>query len=431
MGNVVDVYIQQIITVLTSPVGILAVCVYILLLMALVINDNAKYAVLGIMIWVSTLGSYDKIWIDNTLVFPLEQIRAYGRPITVGLLLALLIPTIRAQRGWRSRLILGGTVLFFLYELLFSARITAGGLVSRGLVGAIVYILIFCVLGYGLSRWIQTYRDVRGLLFGVMLTGALFVGGTFYQLILNRSAIVWNSRLFGTTGNPQHAGVLIALSLLVMCYLFMQERKTIYRLLLGATIGLMVLMLIWTGSRTGVLMAVIGLGLLFRARIGKLFVISLVCGLFLYIAIGFFQESTEGVSRLVSTENTRGAVWLQMIDEFKSAPLFGMIPQEIEIQENSYLSAAARTGMIGIAVLGIAMLTIIGSLAKLQMHRANLGEHTLLADLVTAGMVSLAVGAMFEGYLLGMLSSQIFLIYIYLAILAFLLDALDSRTGSV
>jgi hypothetical protein len=55
--------------------------------------------------------------------------------------------------------------------------------------------------------------------------------------------------------------------------------------------------------------------------------------------------------------------------------------------------------------------------------RRYLGEHVMLADLVTAGLVSLFIGATFEGFLLASLTMPIFVIYMYLALATFLIDA--------
>lgn len=428
MESSVNAQIRLLLETLFSPVGFLALAVYLSLLVTLGASTRAKWVVLSIMLWTATLALFDVSWVDNTLVFPLEQIRHYGRPITVALLVALLVPTLQSGRGWRSNLVLGGTIGVLVFELCLSTRFVLGGLLMRGVAGGLTYSLIFLTLGLGLSQWLQNIRDVHAALWSIAIAGSLFALGNIYQLIINHSAVVFGNRLIATAGNPQATGLVIAVALPPICYLIMLKAAPKYlRLYLTAIVGFLSLFLIWTGSRTGLLMSLIGLGLLFRAHIGRLFAVTIVCGIFLLFAMSLFEDSTQGIERLVSTQNTRSGQWGVLIEEFARSPLVGSVTQESGVLENSYLSTAARTGLIGLAVLLAVMTLVVTSVVRLNLRREEFGEHRLLVDLITAGFVSLGVGACFEGFLLGTLTNQIFVIYIYLAILAFMLDAVDFR----
>ena len=66
------------------------------------------------------------------------------------------------------------------------------------------------------------------------------------------------------------------------------------------------------------------------------------------------------------------------------------------------------------------------SLIKLQRIRRRLGEHEIMADLITSGLLSLAVGAIFEGYLLGTMTIQVFAVFIYMALMRFILDLVQA-----
>ena len=82
-------------------------------------------------------------------------------------------------------------------------------------------------------------------------------------------------------------------------------------------------------------------------------------------------------------------------------------------------------GLFGLVPLGAMVVMAVLGLWRLQRKRHLLGDHTMLADVVTASLVAYAVGAMFEGYLLGTMTYQVFGIYIYFAVMRFLLDAAE------
>ena len=59
---------------------------------------------------------------------------------------------------------------------------------------------------------------------------------------------------------------------------------------------------------------------------------------------------------------------------------------------------------------------------RLRRIRLILGQHGMMVDVIAAGLASLAVGAFTEGFLLGTLTLQVYIVYIYLALAAFLID---------
>jgi len=424
MQSSVVVQIRLLLEAFLSPLGILACVVSIALLFVLTVHKSARWWAISVLLWVSTLGFYDQLWIDNTLVFPLEQIRRYGRPIAFVLLVLLLLPALASPRGWRTKLVHGGAIAYFVFELCFSGRLFLGGLIARGAAGAVVYTLIFLVFGTGLGRWMQTIREVHAVLWSIAGSGALFVFGTVYQLLINPSAAVTKTRLIATTGNPQAAALTIAVVLPAMCYLLMAKAGTrIARIILAATTGFLVLFLIWTGSRTGMLMTLIAMGLLFRTRIMRGMGIVLICGVFFLAASMVFTEGTVGAERFLSTTDTRTRDWLLLLNEFAASPIVGIVHEDVAVQENSYLTAAARSGIIGLTLLSVAGVFAMISLIGVLRDKRQLGEYVLLADLLAAGLVSLAIGANFEAFLVGTLTIPVFITYIYLAILAFLSDA--------
>jgi hypothetical protein len=169
-------------------------------------------------------------------------------------------------------------------------------------------------------------------------------------------------------------------------------------------------------------MAAVQFLLLVRLRVGKGLVFVLLAGIFLLVGLQFFSEGLAGADRLISINDTRGHVWQRLIQEFLRYPLMGAMGEEFVGGESSYLSVASQMGLFGLVPFSIALALAGVALFRLHRLRGYFGEYVLLADLVTSGLAALAVGGIFEAYLLGTLSVAIFFLYAYMMLLAFLLD---------
>jgi hypothetical protein len=124
-------------------------------------------------------------------------------------------------------------------------------------------------------------------------------------------------------------------------------------------------------------------------------------------------------------------VWMNMLGEFFAHPLAGVIEgRDIAVSENSYLAVASRVGLLGLVPMMIALVLIGLALFRLQRLRRYLGNDALAADVVTAGIVSLLVGSVFDGYLVGTISFQLFYFQVALAIATFLLDYAEQSAWS-
>jgi O-antigen ligase len=303
---------------------------------------------------------------------------------------------------------------------------------GRGAVSVIIFLLMFITLAAALPHALQQWGDAVTLVRAIAAYGVVFVIANVAQFVVNPAVVEQNSRFFGTTGNPQHAGAVLACVLLPMAYLMTRPgRSKATRLFMSAILSATVIFLLWTGSRTALLMAVVGLGLLFRARLGRLAIGGVVVGGLVLLGLNVLLPDRDVVSeRLVSTLDTRSVVWQRLTDDFLRNPLFGTISGELGISENSYLSILARFGLVGALPFIVAAILITRSMFKLQRVRRRLDD-TMLADLTTAGLVQLAVGAIFEGFLAGTLSPQVLVMYCYLALLAFLLEAAEAAPVAV
>jgi Na+-transporting methylmalonyl-CoA/oxaloacetate decarboxylase gamma subunit len=192
-------------------------------------------------------------------------------------------------------------------------------------------------------------------------------------------------------------------------------------------IGLLLMLIVWSGSRMSALSVAVGLIFFYRLRIGKILVFGIVSGIVLFIAVSLFPDSLTKVDRFTSGLDTRSAVWAARIDDFKSNPLFGTIgaqnDQEVNASESSYLSTAALMGVTGLLLLALTVFSMVTSAIKCWIHRRCTNFSTESADIVIAGIAMILFASIFEGFFLGILSMAVVFLYLLLTIAAYLLDA--------
>jgi len=314
--------------------------------------------------------------------------------------------------------------MFFIFQMMLVLRMGAGGTTDRAITSGAIYPIVFLTLSVGAAKWLQDWSNVHTLVRCLAWTGIVFLLATLYQFAINPSAVEAGGRFYGTTANPQMAGMLIAVVLPPCCFLLtVRSESKLWRIFLIGCTGFLVLFLLWTGSRTGVVMALVGITLLFRRRLGKFLLIGSATAIVVLVALQIFAESSSGAERILSAKDTRSGVWADLFDIFSNHIAWGAMKDVLEVRENSYLTTAANAGLFGLVPLLITGALGSYTLLKLQRVRRKIGEHAMLIDLVTAGICSIAVGGFFEGILLGTMTPYIFLIYIYFAIAGFIFEA--------
>lgn len=407
---------------LFSPLGLLAISAFVLLLVLALLFKQLKWILLGFMLFASTLTLHSIEGTPN-LMFPLEQLRTQGRAITVGLIFIMTAATLSLPRGWRHKYFVPGFALFLVFQLILSLNITLRNDFARGSGGLLLNLFVFFLFGIAIPHALQSWDDIISYVRGLAGFGTIFAGINFIQIVVKPSAVV-ASRFTGTTNNAQLVGQICALTLLPVCYMLVRPGKgRLERPILGVTAALLVIMLTWSGSRTGAMMAVLGLAFMFRARLNRLAIAAVVIGLFALVTAKIvFPEKQIISEHLFSTGNSRSWVWTSLLQEFLSQPIVGVMTKaETGYGESSYLSVAANVGLMGFIPFIIALAMIAYSLNRLRKFRYSLGD-PLLADMVTASLVACAFGAIFEDYLLGILSFTLMMGMASMPILAYLLE---------
>jgi O-antigen ligase len=396
----------------TAIVGFLAVATL------LIIVDRAKWALIPIAAFVSSC-----IYVPKSDTQPLPPpfsfIGMVSQPITASIVLLLALPALRPAALPRRHLLHPVVPFLFVFQLFFCARLIAGPYAEKGAIAVFAFVLMVSVLGFGLPRWVYDGVEVRKLVKAMSWAGALLVLATLYVLAVKPRAAFFNMRLYGTTPNPQRLATYLALTIPFSVAVFVDRRHSLssryLHIVMAAFAGVAIA---GTGSRTGALMTLVGLGLYFRHRLGVglgVTVVLTAVGLAVYSVFG--ESLAVGQERLLNTENTRKVVWLAMIDQFLESPLYGIAREQAN--ENSFLSVAAGMGLVGL--IPVTLFSLVFARAGFQSlrWRSRAGEDRPLADLVVASVGQFFACWMFEGSLIGTLTDHMIMLYCLFGLMSY------------
>ncbi len=304
-------------------------------------------------------------------------------------------------------------------------RMIHGGPVEGG-VSIIFATLTVVPLALALPAFLDDERQWITMLRLLALVSAAYLAMSLVQLVVNRNILTRPpaNRFTGLSGNPQYVAVTFSVYAVVTAWLLLFDPKKRFRLLWAALLGAQLIILAWTGSRTGAGMAVVGACFAFYRRFGKLVLIAPFALVAAYLFYDLFLAG-QGVelvtSRLVSTENTREGAWRTQWQQFMASPIIGVGVTETE-SENSYLYAISAFG-IGMGLLIGLLILVSGVLClKLFVRRHFLPPHMRsLADLTIAYHALYFAGGFFEGYMVARVGTHIVFMSVFSAIMAALI----------
>ncbi|TWU00134.1 hypothetical protein Pla108_10780 [Botrimarina colliarenosi] len=387
-------------------------------------SEWARCIGLGLMMWLASLERpIETEYYSLEMTRWLQMLSNSSRVLSIGLLGTLVLGGLFARNNDRKQLFSWPLITLVALQLLNCLKMLAQEDVSRFLSTTPTVIAIFLFAAVGFGRVLGRERGIEMLLWGVLLSGFLFVGGTIHELLLNSASVFANNRLYGTTFNPQPAGMMCALLGMIATYLLIHDRRHyLSKPVLLALLVLLGLGLVATGSRTALLSAAVGFAMLLR---NKAFISIAVAAVVIY-AVLVLANSFEGIQtsqdRLLDTTNTRRDSWQSLIDQFLSNPLFGSEIEGSGTAESSYLGVAARLGIIGIGFLGAFCFATLRMLYQLFRIRSADPRLRAAGDLVTALVVAFATSCFFDAYLFGSISWHMLLLYVALTIGQYLIE---------
>lgn len=262
------------------------------------------------------------------------------------------------------------------------------------------------------SIFLEKPTDLIVLARSVVLTNIVWVGMVFVQIVVNKRYVMMGNenRFVGLITNPQLAGALMAFFLVFVLWLLLNDRRRYMIPLLGL-LALDSLLLIWTGSRTGMGMAVIGVCATLYSRAGRAILLLPIAAIITYVGLktlGNMLDFGMGLERLASTEDTRSGAWRKLIQVAMDNPFLGAGLEGAEKSENSWLYGFASYG-IGMLLIQL-VFTLVATIEILRSMWARFhvpSEYRNYLDFLNGLMLMYLAGAVFEGYMISRVSSTL------------------------
>jgi O-antigen ligase len=400
---------------LLSPGGaVAAMALLALAVMALVSDGFVRLGVIAAL-FLSTLVDGSTEYFQNLLFSPLQQIREANQ-LLLGVLLVLLV--VATRRFPAAVGAVGGVlVAIFCFEVFYALRLFLAGQYLKGALALVIYLLLMAAFPLGLGRMLRDGDQIERLIRLVGLLAIPFLLANVAQFLFAPTYTVHAGRFAGISGNPQTTAMIASLQLMVLAWMISRPRRNLWMLpLLLALVGALAVVLVWTGSRTGMLATVVGVTVLFRRRIAAfVLVIGVVAMVALFIAntLGEVEGSFE---RLGSTDNTRADVWIMGLEEFSERPLFGSLElgwtHETKVIESSVIQSLQTMGLVVVPLLAWVYWAIVSASIRLRSLARVSPERATLADFSLSIWCMLLVMSVFEAVFLGI--STFFALMLYL-----------------
>jgi hypothetical protein len=437
-------FIDQLAGFLSTPFGMIGVAIGIVLVVKANQDRPTGWLLLSLCSFAASLNVFKDRWTPVTppLLFPLQQIRASGRPLAIILLILLVILALQTKNNWRQWIFPQPIKYLIFVQSVIVFKTMLYGNQEFALISAMTFGGIIFMLKRGPGTWLQNDENFYLAVKSIAVVGLIFVVANTYQYVISPYAITFNqSRFLGTTGNPQHAGVLLAAT--IPCLMFLIQSSPGWNFAKSLWSGVLVItmyFLLLTGSRTGLIMGVISILLFYRNNGGIWFRLILFLAIFAALIAPFLQpetlsSSSTGIdasvsSRFTSTNNTRADAWSGMWSGFMNNIIFGSPLQSgrLGYGENSWLAAGDQLGLVGfipMILMGWESLKLIWQLNQLSSRNSY---YFFQASVVIAGLGAMLVGSFFEPFLLGNITFSMLSFLTYLLMGAYLIEVDRVRT---
>src|SRR5690606_37911459 len=110
----------------------------------------------------------------------------------------------------------------------------------------------------------------------IALAGVAYLAGVAIQFVINRNIMLRppQARFCGLSGNPQSVAISFSVFSVVALWLLLFGPLRRLRPFWACFLGACLVILVWTGSRTGVVMTAVGLSFAFYRRFGRLVLLA-------------------------------------------------------------------------------------------------------------------------------------------------------------
>ena len=383
-------------------------------------NQDFAWILLSFCLFSASLSEFQNQFVLDPpdLVFPLEQIRSMGRPLTALLIgLLFLIGFNKKELGISKHLIPSPIKFLLLIQIIvFMKRLEGDWRFAVSL--ALTYFATLVMLLLGPNKWLNKNNlEISNGIQSVAISAIIFLAANGIQALFDIYPIMFvQNRFMGTTGNPQHAGTLLSLSLPCCLYCYEIKKKRIAKYFWLASLIVISYSLFLTGSRTGVLMALVTLLVFYRNRVNSLIQLSLITVFIFLVGSLFFELDLSSVifwdatlSERFTTDlavNTRAGPWTSMWRIFLENPLFGapLKGDQLGFGESSWLAAGANFGILGFIPLLLFAIQTIKMMFQLNTLATMNPFLYFESSAIISVFSSVLVGSFSESFLFGSLT---------------------------
>jgi hypothetical protein len=437
-------FIDQLISFIATPFGLIGIALGVLMFVKASQDRPTAWLLFSLCCFASSLNKFADQWIKVSppLMFPLQQIREYGRPLAIIFLLLLILLALQTQNNWRQRILPKAIDYLIFVQFAIFAKTLLYGSQEFALISALTFGGIIFMLKKGPGRWMNDDENFHMIVKSIAVAGVIFVVINGVQFLVNRQAITFvHGRFLGTTGNPQHAAVLLAAT--IPCLMSLIQRfprwnfaKSFWVIILLVSVYFLLL----SGSRTGLIMGVVSILLFYRNNGGAWIRVILFLAIAAALIVPFLgadslSSSSTGIDasvsdRFTSNNDSRAGAWNGMWNGFSNNILFGTPLQgdRLGYGENSWLAAGDQLGLVGF----IPMLLMGWESLKLIWQLNQLGNrdsyYFFQCSTVIAGLGSMLIGSCFEAYLLGNITFSLIAFLTYLLMGGYLIEVDRVRT---
>lgn len=402
---------------------IAALLVALVSLIVIVVKPRAIWWMAGVVIFSSAIGGVvqleERLYgiITQSFLQPLQENRHFAY-IGASAIIALA-GIILAKRIRLGRVPMTGIALLML-GLVVSAL---EGYHTDPLTGLITLGTIMCAMGgltFALGSFIDEpddwYIPVRVIAFAALV----WIACAFIQTLINVKGVQLGNqgRFRGMSSNPQQAATFMGIASVALLFLCVNEPRLRWRPFWYAALPFALLMVGWTGSRTGAAMVTIGSIVVLYRRLGRfvLFLPVLGLGLVLAVKLASSFDSEVQIDRLTSLEDTRSAAWLRMIDIIRSDTLLGVGARAVGVSENSYLYAFAGYGIMGFLLsLLVAIIVVVQSWQLWRLRSQLSPAFERVAEYIIVNNFIILASSFFEGFLVARVAVMNVLLIVFAA----------------
>lgn len=250
----------------------------------------------------------------------------------------------------------------------------------------------------------------------ILLVNAVTILFVLVQLVQDASMLTLGNgnRFRGLLSNPQHAGAKYAMFAASAVWIAVYDKKRFFVPAL-AVLAVDCVLLLWSGSRTGIAMFLIASGIISYPRLGRQAIylpIFVGTGIIAYRLISAQLGFDISTDRLTEAGDTRSEAWRTLISQGANNPIFGVGVSGAEKSENGWLYGFASYGLGMLVLQLIWTLLAIREVLLLLRERNSASSQLRPALFYSVGVIAAYfAGAIFEGYLISRVSTPLVAVF--------------------